>query len=363
MHLSMLSASFVALLVLVPHALAAPLAVAMALTPGGYRFNASIHDVPLDGHIAHVGSHLHVINATGQVVQINVLSTLERRGVPAGEPGGQHLGQRTSRVPALQLPFSVHGSSLRVAGGREVKGLFLGFHTDCRVLFPRVRAERKRDASWSARRSRRDAPSGTIDGFNKPLMRVAFSGGGGGGGVVGRSPFAHIHSTALTIHGSAPLSWATETLEAYGVTGADDYPAGSTVFSKINVALAGGVVPAVAWGNADDVADGLTTTVDVDGATDAQITITFQGARHAHWITVSGRKFKTYTYMRAIDVCGPCKVSSTANKSEGMQRSWRFANVAYSHRRSSAGLCRFRDRCMTLRAGSRQIEKSRRSGR
>ncbi|KAJ7697821.1 hypothetical protein B0H17DRAFT_1130101 [Mycena rosella] len=38
--------------------------------------------------------------------------------------------------------------------------------------------------------------------------------------------------------------------------------------------MPGGAVPGVAWGNADDVVDGLAATIEVDGATDAQITIT-----------------------------------------------------------------------------------------
>lgn len=49
--------------------------------------------------------------------------------------------------------------------------------------------------------------------------------------------FTGITGTALTATKSAELVWATETLETYGVTTAEDYPAGTLTFHSINLAM------------------------------------------------------------------------------------------------------------------------------
>jgi hypothetical protein len=67
----------------------------------------------------------------------------------------------------------------------------------------------------------------------------------------------------------------SETLEAYDVTAISDYPAGSTVFSGINLRLQNGVTPSVSWTTEQDTADGLSTTVNTNGATNAVITIRY----------------------------------------------------------------------------------------
>lgn len=87
--------------------------------------------------------------------------------------------------------------------------------------------------------------------------------------------FANIDGTALAVDGAEELAWATETLEAYSVTAATDYPVGTTVLSGISLVLADGGVPAMGWSIADDNADAISTIIDVDGAVDAQLTITY----------------------------------------------------------------------------------------
>lgn len=87
--------------------------------------------------------------------------------------------------------------------------------------------------------------------------------------------FTNIPGTSLDVTGIPQLTWATETLEAYGMTAISDYPAGTTVFSDINVALTSGETPSIAWNKMDDTAEGLSTAIDTDGATEAQITITY----------------------------------------------------------------------------------------
>lgn len=86
--------------------------------------------------------------------------------------------------------------------------------------------------------------------------------------------FSNVSGTSLTATGSAQLVWATETLEAYAVSSISDYPAGSTVFSNINIQTSAGT-PAVTWSAVSDSADGLKTTVNTQGATNAKITIAY----------------------------------------------------------------------------------------
>jgi hypothetical protein len=88
------------------------------------------------------------------------------------------------------------------------------------------------------------------------------------------SSFSNVNSTALTANGAAELVWATETLEAYGVTSSSDYPAGSTVFCDINLSTSSGT-PSVTWSPVSDPDDGLITTVNIQGATGAEITINY----------------------------------------------------------------------------------------
>lgn len=88
------------------------------------------------------------------------------------------------------------------------------------------------------------------------------------------SEFTGISKSKITATGSAQLVWATETLESYGVSQRSDYPVGSTVFSGIGLKTKAGV-PKVQWSAVSDSADGLKTTVNTQGATNAKITIQY----------------------------------------------------------------------------------------
>jgi len=88
------------------------------------------------------------------------------------------------------------------------------------------------------------------------------------------SSFSNIRGTTLPLMGSAQLVWATETLESYNVATGSDYPRGSTVFSSINIRTTQGT-PSVWWNIVSDSADRLITTVGVQGATNAKVTIKY----------------------------------------------------------------------------------------
>lgn len=88
------------------------------------------------------------------------------------------------------------------------------------------------------------------------------------------SSFTNVAGTSLTAKNSAKLVWCTETLESYGVAKRSDYPAGKTVFSGINVRTKAGV-PKVTWSAVSDKADGVSTKINKQGATGAEVTITY----------------------------------------------------------------------------------------
>jgi hypothetical protein len=71
------------------------------------------------------------------------------------------------------------------------------------------------------------------------------------------------------------LTFAAETLEAYGVTASSDYPAGATVFGNINIELVGGGAPSLVWSHEDDEEDGVVLSIERDGAVDGRIRITY----------------------------------------------------------------------------------------
>ncbi|KAJ7595791.1 hypothetical protein C8J56DRAFT_1115915 [Mycena floridula] len=58
-------------------------------------------------------------------------------------------------------------------------------------------------------------------------------------------------------------------------TCASDYPAGSTVFSGIDLELEDGTTPDVSWSPVNDDADGLSTTINTDDAINAVMTIEY----------------------------------------------------------------------------------------
>lgn len=97
-----------------------------------------------------------------------------------------------------------------------------------------------------------------------------------GGGVYNyTSEFDGIPGTKLTVSGAPDvLTWATETLEVYNVGSSADLPPGLTSFWKINLRTTAGT-PSVKWYTVSNAGEGITTKVVVQGATNAQVTITY----------------------------------------------------------------------------------------
>ena len=86
--------------------------------------------------------------------------------------------------------------------------------------------------------------------------------------------FHGIVGTELPVTGIEELVFATEGLEAAGTIASSDFPSGSVVFSPINVNTSNGI-PSMTWVPVNDTAAKIITTVDIQGASNASVTISF----------------------------------------------------------------------------------------
>ncbi|KAJ7839701.1 hypothetical protein B0H14DRAFT_1066269 [Mycena olivaceomarginata] len=273
---------------LAPFVLAAP-TVEKVLAPGGYRANTNLHEIPAGGSLAHVGTDIHIIAANGTVVQKvtagtptkvkAAVSPLETGWVAYASwlnTGSSAISSFTTSWKVPPVPTANHGQTVFLFNSIEP-------NSGTAILQPVLQygpSAAGGGAFWAVASWYLDS-SNTF--FTTPVRTTAGTTLNGiitltsssGSSFNYNTQFTGISGTSLSITGAAQLTWATETLEAYGVTTISDYPAGSTVFSGINLKLASGAVPSVSWSHVNDAADGLTTTINTNGATNAQVTITY----------------------------------------------------------------------------------------
>ncbi|KAF7344286.1 hypothetical protein MVEN_01720000 [Mycena venus] len=262
---------------LTPFTLAAP-TVETVLTPGGYRAASNLHEIPSGGSLAHVGSEIHVLAANGTVV----------KKVPKGTPT-----KVKSAVSPLQTGWITYASWLNT-GSSPISS----FTTTWKTIFLFNSIEPNSGdailqpvlqfgpsaagggsfwavATWYLDSSNTFFTTPVRTSAGATLNGIITLTSSSGSSFNYNSQFTNIAGTSLAVTGAAQLTWATETLEAYAVTSISDYPAGSTVFSGINLKLASGATPSVSWAHQNDAADGLSTTINTNGATNAQITINY----------------------------------------------------------------------------------------
>ncbi|KAJ7167019.1 hypothetical protein C8R46DRAFT_1272211 [Mycena filopes] len=274
------------------------------LVPGGYRANSeNIHEIPAGGSLARVGSETRILAANGSIVHVAPVGTaptkpkcksqwrsLTSRFVSgwvafafwhntAGSPissfattwevppvpatnNGQTVflfnGIEPSAEDAILQPVLQYGPSgagggafWAVASWLRYVGPLNTFHT---TLVP-VSAGTTLTGVMSLTNSNTNASSATFDYT---------------------SEFTNVPGTLLTITGIPELTAPVETLEAYSITAGTDYPVGATRFANVTLRVASGVVPDVAWSlRNEDAADGVDVSVEVDGATDARVLITY----------------------------------------------------------------------------------------
>ncbi|KAJ7803700.1 hypothetical protein B0H14DRAFT_2613074 [Mycena olivaceomarginata] len=116
---------------------------------------------------------------------------------------------------------------------------------------------------------------GDIAFYNPQLNGVISLTGQSGGFYNYNTQFSNIGGTSLTVNGGLLQVIATETLEAYSINAVSDYPTGTTTFFGINLRFLGSV-PTVSWSVVyQDMAEGLFTTINQNGGSNALITITY----------------------------------------------------------------------------------------
>jgi hypothetical protein len=272
---------------LAPLALAAP-TVETVLVPGGYRAATNLHEIPAGGSLAHVGSDVHILAADGTITKtVTPAATTVKAAVSPLETGwvtyASWLNEGTSAISSFTtnwvvpaVPTTNHDqtiflfNSIEPNSGDAILQPVLQFGPSAAGggSFWAVATWYLVGDSTFFTTPVKTSAGATLDG----IITLTSSSGSKYNYV---SSFTNIAGTSLTVTGAAELTWATETLEAYGLEAKTDYPAGSTVFSGINLVLASGAVPSVSWEAVDDSADGLSTSINTQGATNAKITITY----------------------------------------------------------------------------------------
>ncbi|KAF8313611.1 hypothetical protein DL93DRAFT_2080936 [Clavulina sp. PMI_390] len=289
----MVAAFLLAALSLLAPALAAP-AVQSVLTPYGLRPITNVHAVPEGGEVRHVGSEIHLVDASGTVLHVaqNDGTKVREAATPtsdAVEPlatgwiayaywyntGSSAINsfKTTWTVPAVpakndgQTLFTFN--SIEPASGDAILQPVLQYGPSAAGGGSYYAV-----ASWYLVGSEtyytspvKVSSGATLDG----IITLTSSSGSSYNYV---TSFTNISGTSLTATGSAQLVWATETLEVYGVVSTSDFPTGSTVFSAIDITTTSGT-PSVTWSTVSSSTDGVTTTVNTQGATNAEITITY----------------------------------------------------------------------------------------
>ncbi|KAK6981634.1 hypothetical protein R3P38DRAFT_3113850 [Favolaschia claudopus] len=272
---------------LAPLTLAAPTAD-MILTPAGYRPAIDVHEIPADATLLHVGkSEIHVVSSSGTVLKkvaaatpVNEADSPFQSGWVAYaswlNPGPSPISSFTTTWTVPPVPATDNGQTIFLFNSIQP-------NATAAILQPVLQYGPSAAgggsfwavANWYVNYPNtffttpvRTSPGATLNGIITLTSSSA-------SWFNYNSQFTNIPGTSLNISGAAELTWATETLEVYGVTAKSDYPAGSTVFSGINLELADGETPSVSWVKQDDIADGVSTTIDTDGATNGRITINY----------------------------------------------------------------------------------------
>jgi len=260
------------------------------LVPGaGFRLASSVHEVPVGGSIAHIDeSTVHVLDASGSFVKAVVHTPTKVKTASTPEETGwvayaSWLNTGSSPISSFKTTWTV--PAVPKTNHDQTVFLFNSIEPNSgdAILQPVLQFGPSSAgggsfwalASWYLVGDStffttpvKTSAGATLDG----VITLTSSSGSSFNYV---TSFSNVAGTSLTATGSAQLTWATETLEAYSVTEASDYPAGSTVFSGIDLLLESGAAPSVSWDTVSDAADGIATKINTSGATNAEITITY----------------------------------------------------------------------------------------
>jgi len=283
-------ASAIVSFILAVVALAAP-ATSTVRTPHGERPIANVHKVPAGGEVRLVDSDIHLLDANGNVVDVRPNTNKASTTTAAVEPletGWIAYAQWFNSLTASPIAsFTTSWTVPAVPASQDGQTVFyfnsLVPQESGAIIQPVLQYGGSAAgggaywavASWYLVGSETYYTDLTTVNVGDELDGVITLTSTDGTNYNYVTSFTNIPNTSITATNSVNLIWATETLEAYGIQSISDYPTGSTAFTGINIVLQDGSVPSFSWQAISDSADGITTTINVDGATNAEVTITY----------------------------------------------------------------------------------------
>lgn len=269
---------------LVAPSIAVPTADKLVLTPGGYRSSSSVFRIPEGGSIAHVGENVQILDAHG-----NLSVALPSKTTDAVKPeatgwvayaywlnsGSSPISSFVSTWTVPPVPATNHDQTLFLFNSIEP-------NSGNAILQPVLQWGESAAgggaywsvASWYLVGSSTSFTTPVRVSAGQSLTGIISLTASSGSKYSYVTSFSGISGTSLSVANAAQLTWATLTLETYATTSSSDYPTGSTVFSNTTLKLSSGT-PSVTWTTVSDPADGLSTVVNTQGATNAKVTITY----------------------------------------------------------------------------------------
>ncbi len=266
-------------------------ATPLVVTPGGPRPPDRVHLVEEGAFLDHAQGELQLRTSTGDVaVRLAAARELARRVTPAFGTGwitysswlnstGSPISSFLTTWTVPRAPSSNNGQTIFLFNGIEP-----GDYSH--ILQPVLQwgpSAAGGGAYWTVA----SWYVGGGNAFHTNLVRV-----NEGDVLVGRmiltgrngsafnytSEFIGIAGTTLTVTNNPELSWASETLEAYSIAAASDYPAtDDTPMTAISVRT-GTSTPSLSWAVNNAVIDtGQKTVIAVDGATNGEVELWYRG--------------------------------------------------------------------------------------
>ncbi|KAJ7496674.1 hypothetical protein FB451DRAFT_1359248 [Mycena latifolia] len=275
---------------LAPFTLAVPVADAdTVLTPGGPCLRKNIKEVPAGAIIRPVGTDIHVFDASGILVHVATPGpAFTPRSPPEPAPvgdgwktyaywdGGAWIDSLSATWTVPPAPATYHGQLIYLFIGLDNTDAASNAIAQAVLQYgvsPAGGGAFWAVASWYILADQVFYTTPVPVSVGQQVTGFVDLTGAGGWGV-GYTIQFNVPNTRLLGVAGPGLFHATVTLEAYNTTAKSDYPTGSTVFTGTNLsAELGGTPYAVAWSTVNDTTDGLSTTVNVNGASGAQIEI------------------------------------------------------------------------------------------
>lgn len=278
-----------------PLALAAPANPTTVSTPHGPRPAENVHFVPEGGEVRQVGDEIHLIDADGTILHVapndhkkvrpspveDATAPLQTGWVAYGywyNTGSSPINHFTTQWKVPPAPTTYVGqtvylfNSIEPASGDAILQPVLQYGPS-----PAGGGQYWSATSWWLIGSQVYYSTLVKVSVGQVLTGVITLTGSSGGTYSYTSAFTGLSGTSITASTTGVLLWATETLELYTYGASNSIsvlPAGSTQFYNIGITTTTGT-PAVTWTAVSDTTDGIITTINTQGASNAAITIKY----------------------------------------------------------------------------------------